>query len=188
MSQSNVLGVDVLLMIFQHLEGEDLLNCEATCRQWRDILLVGTPWKRLFGRSKDSSPLWRRAQRTLEKIQPTFRTDQYRGVCKDVLQVKRNWRSGNFMKFTYSVNKPDSFLLTISDDYVAWNVCLSLEPETSQECAFLDTESMEITKIRLYRSYKIVNGMLVRGDYKNVVSTVNIWNPTLLLKECRFGR
>jgi hypothetical protein len=30
-SQSNELGVDVLLMIFQQLEGEDLLKCAKLC-------------------------------------------------------------------------------------------------------------------------------------------------------------
>ena len=30
-SQSNKLDEDVLLMIFQKLEGEDLVNCEAVC-------------------------------------------------------------------------------------------------------------------------------------------------------------
>ena len=53
----NELDKDVLLMIFQQLEGEDLLNCEAVCRQWREILLAGTPWRRLFYQNKASSPL-----------------------------------------------------------------------------------------------------------------------------------
>jgi F-box-like len=67
----NELDEDVLHMIFQQLEGEDLVNCENVCRQWRDILLAGTPWRRLFDRNKDSSPLWRRAQRILESNQLT---------------------------------------------------------------------------------------------------------------------
>ena len=153
------------------------MNCEATCRQWRDILLIGTTWKRLFGRSKDSSLLWRRAQIKLEKFQPTFRTDQYRGVCKDVLQVKRNWRSGNFTRFIYEVNRPHSFRLMISEDYVVWNICLLVEAETYQECAFLDTESMEITKIPLYFYYDIMNGMLIRLEFNDNGRTVDIWNP-----------
>ena len=176
-SQSNQLGADVLHMLFQQLEGEDLLNCETVCRQWRDILLAGTPWRRLFQRNKESSPLWRRAQRILEKNQPTLRTDQYRVVCKDILQVKCNWRTGRFTKFIYPVARPDCFALTIADDCVAWDYRPSVEPETYNGCTFLDTESMQITEIPLYCWPEIVDGLLVRTDYKNTVRTVNISNP-----------
>jgi hypothetical protein len=69
-SQSNELGADVLQMIFQQLDGEDLVNCEDVCHQWWDILLAGTPWKKLFHRKKKSFPLWRGAQKTLKKNQP----------------------------------------------------------------------------------------------------------------------
>jgi F-box-like len=64
-SRLNELDEDVLQLIFKRLEGEDLVNCEAVCRQWRDILLAGTPWRRLFNRNKVSLPLWRRAQKIL---------------------------------------------------------------------------------------------------------------------------
>jgi hypothetical protein len=92
--QSNELGDDVLQIIFKKLEGEDLLNCETVCRHWRDILVAGTPWRGLFDRNKVTSPLWRKAQRTLEKNQPELPTEQYRGVCKEILRVKRDWRTG----------------------------------------------------------------------------------------------
>jgi hypothetical protein len=168
-------------MIFQHLEGEDLMNCEAVCRQWRDILLAGTPWRRLFDRNKEKLPLWRRAQWTLEKNHvPTFRTDQYRGVCKEILQVKRNWRTGNFKKFTYEVRRPDYFRLTIGDDYVNWDYWPSVKPEIDEGCTFLDTESMEITEIP-YFMCEIVDGLLVRRDYTDTGRTVNIWNPNFNL-------
>ena len=65
-NQSNQLGVDVLQMIFQQLDGEDLVNCEAVCRQWHDILLAGTPWRRLFHRKINYSPSWRKEQKKLE--------------------------------------------------------------------------------------------------------------------------
>jgi hypothetical protein len=170
-NQSNLFGVDVLHMIFQHLEGEDLANCEAVCRQWRDILLAETQWKRLIGRKKERSSSWRRAQRVLEKNQPTSRTGQYRGVCKDVLQVKSNWRTGNFKISTYLVSERDMFTLAIGEDCVAWKYCPSDEPEPDEGCTFLDTESMEITEVPVYSPYFIVNGMLVRWD-----DTSNIWN------------
>ena len=67
-SRSNVLSYDVLLMIFQQLDGEDLVNCEAVCRQWRDVLLAGTPWRRLFHRKVNYSHLWRKEQKKLERL------------------------------------------------------------------------------------------------------------------------
>jgi hypothetical protein len=73
------------------------------------------------------------------------------------------------------VNRPHSFILKISDDYVAWNFELSEEPEFSEGCAFLDTETMEITYIPLYFSYDVMNGMLVRSEFNG--RTIDIWNP-----------
>ena len=174
---SNELGVDVLQMILQQLDGEDLVNCEAVCRQWREILLDGTPWRRLFHRNKESSPLWRRAQRTLEKNKPTLRTEQYRGVCKEILRVKCNWRTGNFTKFTYPVSRGLDFALTISDDYVVWQFWSSVESDTYDGFAFLDTESMEITEIPVYCWSENVEGIIVRRDCTDTGSTVNISNP-----------
>jgi F-box-like len=160
-SQLSDLGDDVLLMIFQQLEGEDLVNCEVVCRQWRDILVTGTPWRRLFLRNKENLPLWRKAQRILEFDQLTLRTDQYRNVCKSVIQGKRNWRTGNYTTVTCSTNRPDSFTLTIGENHVAWNA-LQLW-QTYEKCVFLDTESMEIKEIPLYYSYNIMNGILFVG-------------------------
>ena len=150
------------------------MNCEAVCRRWRDILLAESLWKRLLDWNKEKSSSWRRAQRVLEKNQLTLRTGPYRAVCKDVLQVQCNWHTGNFTKFNYRLSRGDTFTLTISDDYVAWQYLPSVEPETCEGCTFLDTESMEITKIPLYCPYKIGNGMLLRWDTTN---TTNICNP-----------
>jgi F-box-like len=142
-SQTSELGEDVLLMIFQYLEGEDLLNCEAVSRQWRNSLLAGTTWKKLFHRKKDRSTLWRGAQKKLEKNQLSLRTDQYRGVCKEILQVKRNWRTGKCTKLTHPVHENSSGL-TMSDDFVAWQLyCVQ------RRCVFLDPESLEIKEIPL---------------------------------------
>ena len=137
-SQSNALGADVLLMIFHQLEGGDLLNCEAVCRQWRDILLAGTPWRRLFHRNIPCSPLWRKVQQKLEKNQLTLRTEQYREVCKAILQVERNWRTGQFKKSVYSVNDDSAVQITISDDYVAWDLNRNENGERFRGCTFLD--------------------------------------------------
>jgi F-box-like len=121
-SQSNALGVDVLLMIFQQLDGEDLLNCEAVCCQWRDILLAGTPWRRLFHRNIAALPLWRKVQKKLKKNQLILQTEQYREVSKAILQVERNWRTAQFKNSVYLVKDYSGVRITISDDYVAWDL------------------------------------------------------------------
>ena len=154
-SQSNVLVEDVLQMIFQHLDAGDLLKCEAVCRQWRDIFLAGTPWRRLYHRNIGRLRLWRKAQKELELDQKTLRTEQYRGICKDILQkVDRNWRRGHFTKLTCPVSSSCATCISINDDYVAWNI--SYVPHVNglygRICAFLDTESMEINEITTYFS------------------------------------
>ena len=75
------------------------------------------------------------------------------------------------------MHRGDFFTLTIGDDCVAWDYWPSVEPETYDGCTFLDTESMEITEIPLYCWPQIVDGLLVRKDYKITVTTVNISNP-----------
>jgi F-box-like len=162
-SQSNVLGADVLLMIFQHLEGEDLVNCEVVCRQWRDILLAGTPWRRLFHRKINYSPSWRKEQKTLEKNQ-TLQTEKYRDVCRKILQMERNWRIGNFEKSVYLVNESAAWDITISDGFVAWGLEDSENDEIGRGCAFLDTETMIITKFPLTCRCQVLDEMLVRWD------------------------
>jgi F-box-like len=182
-SQSNTLGVDVLLMIFQQLEGEDLVKCEAVCGQWRDILLTGTLWKRLFNRNKVSLPLWRKVQRKLETNQLTLRTEQYRQFCRKILQVNRNWRTGNFTKSTRPVdeNSP-ACSITMNDDYVAWELI------DSTGCAFLDTESMEIKKFPLPEEFEHFNEMLVfwrdrdAGELE-IVDPTNRWIVNALSEE-----
>ena len=180
-SQSKELGTDVLLMIFQHLEGEDLLNCEAVCCQWRDILLAGTPWRRLFYRNKEDLPLWRKVQRKLETNQLTLRAEQYRDVCKKILLVAQNLCSGNFTKLTHPVDLV-SCNITMSDDYVAW------EFMHSRGCEFLDTESMEIKEYPLFGRYEHFNEMLVfwrdrdAGELE-IVDPTNHWVIKVLEEE-----
>ena len=179
-SQSNILGEDVLQMIFQHSDAEDLLNCEAVCRQWRDILLAGTPWRRLYHRNIVRLPLWRKAHKILKNQanQLTWRTDQYRDYCKDILQADRNWRRGKFTKFTYP-EKGSRFeaitFISISDDYVAWDI--DCDDETSH-CAFLDTESMEIKEIVASGCLQNLNEMaIIWPDFTKIeiVNPKNRW-------------
>jgi len=188
-SQSNVLGADVLLMIFQQVEGEDLLNCEAVCRQWRDILLAGTPWRQLFHRKVNYSPSWRKEQKKLEKNQ--LRTEQYRDVCKKILQVSRNWSMRRFKKSVYSLNKcigsPDSAsYIGISDDYVAWDNHYDEDPYYDG-CAFLDTESMEIKEIPSPNYLYRLNEMAVMIDHASgkleVADPDNRWVVNVLNEE-----
>ena len=162
-NQSNQLGVDVLQMIFQQLDGEDLVNCEAVCRQWHDILLTGTPWRRLFHRKIHYSPSWRKEQKKLEKKEQTLQTEQYRDVCRKILQVNRNWRTGNLTKATYPVDSTDicAARVTISDDYVAWRFSRHEDGRYRKWCAFLDSTSTEMTIIPLVSWCGDFNGMLV---------------------------
>ena len=166
-SQSNVLGLDVLLMIFQQLEGEDLVNCEAVCRQWRDIFLAGTPWRQLFHRKFHYSHLWRKEQKKLE-MNP-LRTGQYRDVCKKILQVSRNWRMGRFKKSVYSLDacirsRDSASKFTISEDYVAWDVNEDRN-EYYNGSAFLYTESMELKEIPSPNYLYDMNEMAVMIDH-----------------------
>jgi hypothetical protein len=124
------LNEDVLGVIFQQLEGKDLLSCVLVCRQWRDILWAGILWKRIFQEKTKSSPFWRRAQKKLESDQLTLRMDQYQGVCKEVVQVKSNWRTGNFKTFAYLVNRGEFFRLTLGDDCAAWDYWPRVTPAT----------------------------------------------------------
>ena len=167
-SQSNVLSDDVLLMIFQQLEGKDLVKCEALCRRWRSVLLAGTPWRRFFHRKVTLSHLWRKEQEILERNQQTLQTGQYRDVCRNLLQVERNWCTGRFEKTVYSsdeIGGDHGWLrnMTISDDYVAWNAFDYSENGAHRSgCFFLDKESNEITKFPPVLGYQTLNEMEVR--------------------------
>ena len=148
--QSNVLGEDVLQIIFQHLDAEDLLKCEAVCRQWRDILLAGTPWRRLYHRNIVRLPLWRDVQKELELDQKTLPTEQYR----DIFLLDRNWRRGHFTKLTYpfvskwKINCYSAYRwssrISIRNDYVSWALSPFRNRQCQPLCVFLDTELKEI--------------------------------------------
>jgi F-box-like len=176
-SQSNILGVDVLLMIFQQLEGENLVNCEAVCHQWRDILLAGTPWRRLFHRKVESPHFWQKAQKKLEKNQQTLRTEPYRDVCGEILHLKRNWRTGCSTKFTFMYPVVGDSFVAISDEYVSWNYRFGND-KGRRRCAFLDTETMKITEMILDSRCHHFNEMLVSWDVRNTGNfTVETCDP-----------
>jgi hypothetical protein len=39
---------DILLNIFQFLQHEGMVNCEAVCYKWMSFIRCGTPWKKVF--------------------------------------------------------------------------------------------------------------------------------------------
>ena len=173
--QLSELSEDVLQMIFQKLEDEELVICEAVCRQWRNVLLAGTPWRRFFHRKILCSLLWRKEQEKLESNLQTLPTDQYRGVCKKLLQVTRNWRTGNFKKFTCEVESFDCRTLTISEDYVAWDFSSSVERRYGGYM-FLDTESMKIRKIPSTEHDQFLEEMVV-GWSDRTSSVIEVRDP-----------
>jgi F-box-like len=183
--QLNVLGEDVLQIIFQELDAEDLLKCEAVCRQWRDILMAGRPWRVLYHRNIACLPQWWQAQKELEFDQKTLRTDQYRGICKDILrrlqlQLQLNWRRGHFTKSTYPMHPDSVTYISLSDDYVVWDLHRFCNGKCHIGFAFLNKESMEIKKIPSSGWLEKLNEMLVywrdRGSgYVEIVNPKNHW-------------
>jgi F-box-like len=104
---------DVLLMIFQHLDGQDLLRCEAVCRQWRQVMLTGTPWRRwLIQRSRcpELRPFWQKMKLDMSKL----RLQDYRAICRDIVppllhyHLDYNWRHGKY--------EPSSLTFNVIDD------------------------------------------------------------------------
>jgi F-box-like len=101
-NQPNQLTDDILLRIFDELDGEDWLQCEAVCHQWQNVLISGTRWRRLFHQKIVSSPQWRQLLWDLGVDEKKLQTVHYIELCKVIIQeVKKldaNWRTGNFKK------------------------------------------------------------------------------------------
>ncbi len=174
-------GEDVLQMIFKLLEVEDLENCEAVCRQWRAILHAGTPWRRLFNRRVIYFfPLLRQALKKLdiedckpekvigskppergEELNLKMKPSQYRDVCKNVLEVRRNWRTAKFTKWSHGPPENScACYLEIGDDYVSWNVEIHENDERRKGCFFVDTtaESMKMTELCSVFHFQVLDG------------------------------
>jgi hypothetical protein len=143
----NDLGEDVLHLIFQLLKGEDLVNCEAVCRQWREVLLSERLWRKLFERQLPYCPL-------VLPIREKLESKRYRDVCRSLLRVKRDWVEGNFTTWTHAPAQNSAFNLETNGDYVAWNFDRR-EPVSAYEdprirgCAFVNTTTdyMNITEM-----------------------------------------
>ena len=88
--QPNQLTADVLLVIFDQLDDQDLLRCEVVCRQWRNVLLSGRPWKTLFHRQIVSPQQWRNVLQNfgvdVDKLKTVHYSLHYRGLCRAIIK------------------------------------------------------------------------------------------------------
>jgi WD40 repeat protein len=167
----NQLPDDVLLVIFDQLDDEALLRCETVCRQWRNVLLSGRPWKRLFHRQMVSSQLWRRVLQNFEVDVDELETVRYRGLCRAIMQqlneIYRNWRTGNFEE---EKSLYDFTIVTVANDCV---VSISNRERHSLEktLRFFDRRSKEFTgstKIPLEWLFVTNTKIVVLWDQKTI--------------------
>ena len=129
---------DVLLLIFDHLDGQDLFRCETVCSQWRNIFLSGIPWRRLFHRKIVTSPQFRVVWWNLRMDETQLETVHYRGLCKAIIQevkeIDINWRTGNCVKTTKII---DFFL-----------VCYTYHNWEKLHCALRQTAGLPAPLVR----------------------------------------
>jgi F-box-like len=122
-SQPNQLDEDVLLAIFDQLDEEDLLRCETVCLQWRNVLISGTPWRRLFQRKIVSSPQWRDIVRIFGVDVEKLKTVPYRSLCRAIIEeqkrIDRNWLSGNFKRNSSRNPFENIYNITVWSDRIA---------------------------------------------------------------------
>ena len=108
---------DVLLVIFDHLDEEDLLRCETVCSQWRNILLSGRPWKGLFHRKIVSSPQWRQVWWDLgvdeKKLETVHNRELCKTITKEVNEIANNWRNGKFK--INKINEEPCYAINFAD-------------------------------------------------------------------------
>ena len=113
----------VLLVIFDNLDDQDLLRCETVCRQWREVLLSGKPWRRLFDRKIVSSPPWGQLWRNFVPDKNKLQTAHHRSLCRAIIhelkQIDRNWRTGNYKKSSGKVDSLSNVRVVIGCDYIA---------------------------------------------------------------------
>jgi hypothetical protein len=179
-SSGDILVDDVLLNIFEHLEGPDLINCEAVCQRWRNVLQSESCWRVLFQRQ--TSLLWRRIGSMLVEKKP----GKYRNVCRAIVQylqeVNCNLRAGNIKKTVHPINFPTKnfdYLMEncvgMADDYFAFEESNSFRG--ADRIVIADKSSMQVTRtIDLGGEARIVhfdNNVIVLFKYNNVVQFVD---------------
>ena len=169
-NQLNQLTADVLLVIFDNLDVQDLLRCEVVCRQWRNVLLSGRPWKTLFRRQIVSSQLWRRVLHNFEVQVDKLETVRYRGLCRAIIQqlseIDGNWRTGNFEQIEEK-SLFDRTIVTVANDCV---VSIS-NKERYEKLRFFDRRSKKfigLTKIPLEWLYVTNTEIVVLWDRKTI--------------------
>jgi F-box-like len=146
----DILVDGVLLNIFEHLEGADLINCEAVCRRWRNVLKSESSWRGLFQRQTSRSPLWRRIGRLLDE-------KNYRDVCRAIVQylqeVNCNLRAGNIKKTVHPINFPATNFnnlmenyVGMADDHFASKISNSEGFRGADQIVIADKSSMQVTR------------------------------------------
>ena len=171
-NQLDQLDEDVLLAIFDQLHYQDLLRCEAVCRQWRNVLLSGTPWRRLFHRKIISSEQWRDIVRLFGVDVKKLETVHYRSLCRGIhreeKQTDRNWRTGNFKN-----NSPTNFLEDIAEITV-WGDRIAVyswyQSMTNLMYLVHRTSLEEISSIEIHEDFCAVTNteIVVVWDMKNM--------------------
>jgi hypothetical protein len=148
----DILVGDVLLNIFENLEGADLINCEDVCHRWRNVLKSESCWRGLFQRQ--TSLLWRRIESKLVEKKP----GHYRNVCRAIVQylqeVNCNLRAGNIKKTVHLIKFPTDFFdyymekyVGMADDYFAFKISNSGERfRWADQIVIADKSSMQITR------------------------------------------
>ena len=106
---------DVLLQIFQHLDGRDLLCCEAVCHQWRQVMLNGTPWRRWLNQRSalpEVRPFWQRA-----RLDESFQ--DHIAICRYILllQLNYNWRRGRYEECSLTLKDVDDVIISVNHVY-----------------------------------------------------------------------
>jgi hypothetical protein len=103
---------DVLLEVFEHLDYEELVRCEAVCRQWREILLCGSVWKQWFQKQIALSPSWQETWKRRASDDDALETADYRAICRETYQyvkeLKSNWCTGQAVQRNILLNLPPS--------------------------------------------------------------------------------
>jgi F-box-like len=169
--QPHQLSDDVLLAIFNQLDEQDQLRCETVCRQWRNFLISGTPWRRLFQRKIVSSQQWRNIVRIFGVDVEKLKTVHYRSLCRAIIeeqkQIDRNWRSGKFKKTSPTYPFGSVLDITVWGDHIA--ACSFVGVEMT--CNLVHRTSLEvISSVKIPRESVAVTNteIVVQWDKKNM--------------------
>jgi len=127
-STSN-LNEDVLSEVYGHLDFEELVQCEAVCRQWREILLNGPIWKRWFQKQVALSPSWREIWKKMAIDKNALEPAYYRAICREsyrqAKELNNNWCTGQYVPRNTLLHLPPSRFAYRSYFYDDWIVVAS---------------------------------------------------------------